>query len=50
MKMLLLLLTCIVASSVGIVTTEGMMNTLSQDLLMGATIISVIVLLTGVTD
>jgi hypothetical protein len=50
MKMLLLLLTCIVASSVGIATTEGMMNTLSQYLLMGATIISVIVLLTGVTD
>jgi hypothetical protein len=50
MKTLLLLLLCIVASSVGIATTEGVVNTLSQYLLMGTTVISAIVLLTGVTD
>ena len=50
MKTLLLLLLCIVVSSVGIATTEGAMNTLSQYVLMGTTVISAIVLLTGVTD
>ncbi|MHC4877463.1 MAG: hypothetical protein ACYTGL_13290 [Planctomycetota bacterium] len=50
MKTLLFLLTCIVASSFGIATTEGVMNTLSQYVLMGTTIIAAVVLLTGVTD
>lgn len=50
MKTLLFLLTCIVASSVGIATADGAIHTLSIYALMGATLISAVVLATGVTD
>ena len=50
MKTLLFLLACVIASSIGIATTEGVMNTLSQYILMGTTVVSTIVLLSGMTD
>lgn len=50
MKILLFLLTCIVASSIGIATAEGAMHTLSLYALTGTTVISAIVLANGVTD
>ncbi len=50
MKTLLFLLTCIVASSVGIATADGAMHTFCIYTLMGTTIVSAIVLATGVTD
>jgi len=50
MKTLLFLLMCIVASSLGIATADGAVHTLSIYMLMGTTIISAVVLATGVTD
>ncbi|NQV28200.1 MAG: hypothetical protein HQ518_27930 [Rhodopirellula sp.] len=50
MKTLLVLLSCIVASSFGIALTEGSANSVFQYVLMGTVVISTLVLLSGVTD
>lgn len=50
MKILLFLLTCIVASSFGIGLTEGTTNTIFQYALMATMGVSAVVLLTGATD
>ena len=50
MKTLLFLLMCIVAASVGIANAEGAMHTFSIYTLMGATVVSAVVLATGMTD
>ena len=50
MKTLLFLLMCIVASSFGIATADGAMHTFCIYSLMAATVVSAVVLATGVTD